>query len=59
MVRIAVSPSSPDVLYVSIRDAKDKKGQDGYLLGVWRTANAWDPKPAWTELPKPVIPPLR
>jgi hypothetical protein len=56
-VRIAVSPSSPDVLYVSIRDAKDGTTNDGYLLGVWRTANAWDPTPAWSELPTPVVVP--
>lgn len=57
-VRIAVSPSDPDVVYVSIRDATDEQGNDGYLLGVWRTENAWDPTPAWTALPTPAIPPF-
>src|SRR5262249_13337366 len=55
--RIAVSPSNPDVLFVSIRDAKDGQGNDGYLLGGWRTANAWDPPPTWTQLPTPVVVP--
>jgi len=56
-VRLAVSPSDPATLYVSIRDAANKKGKDGYLLGVWKTENAWDPAPAWTALPTPVITP--
>jgi photosystem II stability/assembly factor-like uncharacterized protein len=56
-VRLALSPSNPDVLYVSIRDAKDGTGKDGYLLGVWRTGNAWDPTPAWNELPAPNLVP--
>lgn len=55
-VRLAVSPSDPDVLYASIRDAMDSRGKDGYLLGVWKTQNAWDPSPSWVELgPAPLI----
>lgn len=44
---IAVSPSSPDTAYVSIA------GQGAYfgsLLGLWRTDNAWDPAPSWTQI---------
>jgi len=57
-VRLAISPSHPDTLYVSIRDASDNKGNDGSLLGVWKTGNAWDSIPEWTALSTPVITPF-
>ncbi len=44
---IAISPSNPDVAYVSIA------GQGPYfgsLLGFWRTNNAWDAAPTWTAM---------
>jgi photosystem II stability/assembly factor-like uncharacterized protein len=49
--RLALSPSAPDVLYVSIRDATNGKGKDGHLLGLWKTQNAWAPVPTWVEIP--------
>lgn len=50
-VEIAVSPSNPNTLYVSIQDAFNSVGVDGGLLGVWRTDNAWAATPSWTALP--------
>ncbi len=49
-VELALAPSNPGVLYVSIQDATDAVGSDGELLGLWRTDNAWDPTPTWTQI---------
>lgn len=53
-VALAISPSNPNMLYVSIQDAFNNVGKDGELLGVWRTDNAWAATPTWTQLPFPV-----
>ncbi len=50
-VELALAPSNPNVLYVSVQDAVDTVGTDGGLLGLWRTDNAWDPTPGWTRIP--------
>jgi hypothetical protein len=46
-VELAVAPSAPATLYVSIQDALDGVETDGGLLGLWRTDNAWDLIPVW------------
>ncbi|MCL5023225.1 MAG: hypothetical protein M1497_07640 [Nitrospirae bacterium] len=50
-IKLASAPSNPNTLYVSVRDAYDGKGKDGRLLGLWKTTNAWDDTPVWTEIP--------
>lgn len=50
-VELAISPSNPEVLYVSIQDAINGQGADRQLLGVWRTTNASSPTPGWILLP--------
>lgn len=52
-VELAISPSNPEVLYVSIQDAINSVGADQQLLGVWRTTNASSPTPSWSALPSP------
>jgi photosystem II stability/assembly factor-like uncharacterized protein len=47
---MAISPSNPNVLYVSIQDAVDGIGDDGGLLGLFRTDNAWDSVPSWVQI---------
>lgn len=42
-VELAISPSHPDVMYVSIHNA-GTTNQHG-LLGLWKTTNAWAPCP--------------
>lgn len=49
-VELAIAPSNPNVLYVSIQDAFNGVGTDGGLLGLWRTGNAWAPTPSWTRI---------
>ncbi len=49
-IELALAPSDPNTLYVSIQDAVDGVREDGGLLGLWRTSNAWDEKPAWTPI---------
>jgi hypothetical protein len=51
-VVLALAPSDPNVLYVSIQDAIDQIGigHDNELLGLWKTTNAWDPAPSWTQI---------
>jgi len=46
---IAISPSNPDVAYVSI--VWQGTPYTGGLIGIWRTDDAWDPAPVWTALP--------
>lgn len=43
---MAISPSQPNVLYVAIAD----QGATRTLIGLWRTDNAWDPVPIWTQI---------
>ena len=50
-VEIALAPSNPNVVYVSIQDALDGTGNDGGLLGLWQTTNAWDTSPNWINIP--------
>ena len=47
-IELAISPSSPGTLYVSIANSSTSG-----LLGIWRTDNAWAATPAWTQLPDP------
>jgi len=50
-IELAIAPSRPDVLYVSIQRAPDTSFMGGDLLGLWRTDNAWDATPVWREVP--------
>lgn len=50
-VEMAIAPSNPNVLYVSIQDAINNVGADGGILGLWRTNNAWAASPTWTQIP--------
>jgi hypothetical protein len=50
-IELAIAPSEPNVLYVSIQRGPDDTGNGGDLLGLWRTDNAWDGTPAWREIP--------
>ena len=47
-IEMAISPSSPATLYVSVHDTSD-----GGSLGMWRTDNAWDAAPTFVQLPDP------
>jgi hypothetical protein len=49
-VELAIAPSNANVLYVSIQDAFGGGGNDGGLLGLWKTSNAWDPTPTWARI---------
>lgn len=49
-VELAIAPSNPNVLYVSIQDAFNGIGNDGQLLGLFRTSNAWAPTPTWVRI---------
>jgi photosystem II stability/assembly factor-like uncharacterized protein len=42
---LAIAPSNPNVLYVWA------KNQTGTSAPIWKTSNAWDPNPTWTQLP--------
>ncbi|TAK06395.1 hypothetical protein EPO44_05460, partial [bacterium] len=44
-VELAIAPSNPNVLYVSIHEA-----DSGGLLGLFRTDNAWGDTPLWTQI---------
>ncbi|HVF62235.1 MAG TPA: hypothetical protein VNJ70_20685 [Thermoanaerobaculia bacterium] len=50
-VELAIAPSQPATLYVSIQDAINGVPNDAGLLGLWRTDNAWDPEPLWVQVP--------
>ncbi len=50
-VELAIAPSNPNVLYVSIQDAFNSVGHDGGLLGLWRSTNAWEAGPIFTRIP--------
>ncbi len=53
-VEMAIAPSNPNILYVSIQDAfGNTNATSGALLGIWKTANAWADTPTWTEIPNP------
>ncbi|HJQ83291.1 MAG TPA: hypothetical protein VKA21_04400 [Candidatus Binatia bacterium] len=48
-VELAVAPSNPDVLYVSIAETTSNP-RERPLLGLFRTDNAWDAAPAWSVI---------
>ncbi len=52
-VAVAIAPSNPNTAYVSMVDAVDTVGNDGQLLGIWRTDTAWAPTPSWVQIPSP------
>ena len=45
---LAVAPSNPDVMYASVQSPF---GTAGYLLGLFRTNNAWAAAPEWIQIP--------
>jgi len=54
-VELALAPSNPNVLYVSIQDALAGEAALGFgLLGLFRTDNTWDPTPVWRQIPTDV-----
>ena len=50
-IEIAIAPSNANIAYVSIMDAFNGVGNDGGMLGLWRTTNAWAATPSWTSIP--------
>ncbi len=52
-MEMAISPSRPDRLVVSVQDAIADDASDGRLLGIWLTDSAWASAPEWTQLPTP------
>ena len=52
-MELALSPSRPDRMVVSVQDAFTEDPSDGRLLGIWMTDNAWTARPPWTQLPTP------
>ena len=51
-VALAIAPSNANVLYVSIQDVFSSPSQpnDGRLLGLWVTSDAWSATPTWTAI---------
>lgn len=51
-IELAIAPSNPNVVYVSVQDADTNPnvGNDNQLLGIWKTENAWASPPVWVEL---------
>jgi len=54
-IEMALAPFTPNRLYVSVA-GKRVPGSATDLLGIWRTDNAWDPTPAWTQISTLVSP---
>jgi photosystem II stability/assembly factor-like uncharacterized protein len=50
-IELAIAPSNPGVLYVSIAVAPNGGSSGQPLLGLYRTSNAWAPVPAWVQIP--------
>ncbi len=50
-IELALSPSSPNVLYASIQVPPNGGTSSTGLLGLYRTDNAWSPTPAWIQVP--------
>ena len=46
-IAMAISPVTTGTMYVGVSYDADTGG----LVGIWRTDNAWDPNPTWTQLP--------
>lgn len=47
---LAIAPSDPNVMYVSVSDAIDGAGNDGGMIGLYKTTNAWEAAPTWTQI---------
>lgn len=47
---LAIAPSDSNVMYVSVSDAIDGAGNDGGMIGLYKTTNAWDATPTWTQI---------
>jgi photosystem II stability/assembly factor-like uncharacterized protein len=45
---LAIAPTNVNVLYVAIQDMDP--ADDGRLLGLWRTTNAWASVPTWNQI---------
>src|SRR5262249_1268549 len=45
-IALAISPVITGTVYVGVSYDADTGG----LVGIWRTDNAWDPTPTWTQL---------
>ena len=50
-IELALSPSSPNVLYASIQIPPNGGSSSTGLLGLYRTDNAWAPVPVWVQVP--------
>ena len=50
-IELALAPSNPDVLYASMQIPPNTGPNNTGLLGLYRTDNAWDSSPTWTEVP--------
>jgi len=48
-IRIAIAPNVPNRLYLSVAARR----QDGDLVGIYRTDNAWAATPTWTKISVP------
>jgi len=48
-ISLALAPSDSSVLYVAAEDNTNFS----HALGIWKSSNAWDPTPTWTQLPIP------
>jgi photosystem II stability/assembly factor-like uncharacterized protein len=57
-IALAIAPSNANVLYVGIQDAFNGVGNDGALLGLFRTDNAWASTPMWIQIPNGATGPL-
>lgn len=49
-IELAMAPSNPKALYVSVQDAANNSANDNQLLGIWKTEDAWATPPVWGEL---------
>jgi photosystem II stability/assembly factor-like uncharacterized protein len=48
-ISLALAPSDSSILYVAVEDNTNFS----HALGIWKSSNAWDPTPTWTQLPIP------
>jgi hypothetical protein len=61
LIRLAVAPSNPNVLYATIENPRLPGGSGGLqqgLLGLFRTDNAWAGTPTWIQVPTSSLGPL-
>lgn len=54
-VELAIAPSNPNVLYVSIHDATllqppPSTSRHNGIIGLWKTTNAWAATPTWQQI---------